>query len=299
MRVLSGSILALVLVMAGAAGQRSAGQPVRTAQYDIAPEEFIHKLVYIHASTPYQKITFDIAGQAHAEGQIFIFRLSDNCDISGRGSFSLNDAGKLVVKAEDIKVSCGRILRLVEETIGREIKNYFTIPDLEKMAREEKQEFIVLSPEEAAIYATLGAIDPVEPGQAVLLGAHRELIDFMLEKFSARSRKDAIIALQKREVYLRYFENRQEPKDKGGQAEFTHGALSSRVDMDWDTGKIRSAVLRYPWGEPKVTVSQTLFANRWVWQTVKLEATVQGYDAIVTVSAKLSNYELEQAVTSR
>jgi len=267
---------------------RAQNQATFTVLTSISPDEFIRKLTRIHADNPYTKIAFDFDGTAHVEGRLMIIPLSDDCSISGKGMYTLDPEGKLVIKASDIFVSCKRALRLVEAMIGNKIKDYFTIPDVEKMAREEAQEFIALSPEDAALYARLKAIAPVGEGQAVLLGANRELINYMISKTPSRSRADAIIALQDRVTYLRWFQLRQNEEKK-----YTAGALSVRVAIDWESGKFHSAVIRYPWGEPTVAVSQVLFAGRWVWESVSISGTVEDYNISIRASFKLGNYILE------
>ncbi len=76
-------------------------------------------------------------------------------------------------------------------------------------------------------------------------------------------------------------------------AVLTTSFTGKRVDIDWESGKFRSVVMRYPWGEPKVEVSQAVFAGRWAWDVVQIEATEEGYSAVVTASIKLSNFALE------
>lgn len=277
--------IALFLSVSGAiAAERGAS----AATFEITPDEFIQKFTRVHAVNPYRRITFDFSGTAHAEGQLFIFRLSDDCGISGKGSFSLDADGKLVMKAENVSISCQRVLRLVEETIGNRIKDYFTIPDLEKLAQDDGLEFIALSPDDAALYADLGAIAPAKPGHAVLLGANRALIEYMRTIIPGRTREDAILVLQNRTAYLRWFEMR-----RTNTKQYTQGALSVRVDMEWDTGAFRSMVLGYPWGEPKVVVDQMEFTGRLVWRTVRIEANDETHRAVITAPITLSNFAIE------
>jgi hypothetical protein len=253
------------------------------ADNDLLLKEFMRRLLYPHAADPHAGITFEFSGKARVEGAILFFRVGDDCDLSGKGEFALDSNNKLIIRAENVLVSCRALLKLAESAIGKQFKDNFALPDLGKMAAKEAIDFIVLLPEEAALYAGLGAIEEVAPGHAVALGAHRELLDYIGRKFPLRSRREAIISLQKR--YLQYFEERRL------EGKYTAGALAVRIDIDWSSGRFVSAKLRYPWGEPRILVTHLLFERWWVWQTAELWIPYEDR-AWARVSVRLSNFRL-------
>jgi hypothetical protein len=277
----------LVIILAAAA---TASQELRPAlaQFGIEPEDLIRKTTRIHSANPYRQITFDFSGSARVEAQRLIFRVSDDCDISGKGNFSLDQDARLMVKAENIAVACRGILRLIEQAVGQRFQDYFTLPNnIERMAREEGFEFIAFSPENAQLYARLGVIGPVEAGRAVLLGANRKLIDYMLSQIPARTRTSAILALQDQNIALRWF---QMWSAHTGQQ--MTSALSIRAEIDWETGALRSAIFRYSWGAPNLVITHTNFQNRVVWETLRLDGTIEDYRGSVRLVVRLFNFVL-------
>jgi hypothetical protein len=275
----------MIILMTAATAIREPGPAL--AQFGIAPEDFIRKMTRIHSANPYRQITFDFSGSAAVEGQLLIFRVSDDCGISGRGNFSLDQDARLMVKAENITVACRGILRLIEQAVGQRFQDYFTLPNIERMAREEGFEFIAFSPENAQLYARLGVIGPVEAGRAVLLGANHKLIDYMLSQIPSRTRTSAILALQDQNIALRWF---QMWSAHTGQQ--MTSALSIRAEIDWETGALRSAVFRYRWGAPNLAITHTNFQNRLVWETLQLDGTIEDYQASVRLVVRLSNFVL-------
>jgi hypothetical protein len=274
MRIVSAVVLLLVL---GGMAAPAFAQP------DITPELFFERMLMVHASQPYRKITFEFAGQGEARVSV----ISISCSIAGNGMFTLDVSGKLVMKAEDVKLSCPMLVGSLEKVIADYFRDSFVITDVEKRVREGNFDLMVLSGRELEVAQKLGLIEPAESGSAVLLGAGHDLVAYVMQKVPGRSKRDAILALQKRESYLRYFNQRK------AEGTYTPGMLAMRVDIDWETGRILSAATRYPWGEPKLAVTHTRFQNRWVWETVRLDGTIEEYFASIRLAVTLSSFKLE------
>lgn len=249
----------------------------------ITPEQLLEKMLRVHAEQPYRKIAFEFAGQGKARVSV----LAVSCALKGHGAFTLDIAGKLVTKAENVSLSCPMLPGALEKAIADYFRDSFAITDVEKRVREGNFDLIVLAGDELALAQKLGLVEPAAPGSAVLVGANRELVAYAMQKVPGRTSRSAILALQKRESYLRYFHQRN------AEGTYTPGMLAMRVDIDWETGRMLSAATRYPWGELKLTITHTRFQNRWVWETLLLEGMIEDYYAAVQLFVTLSNFAIE------